>query len=75
MSTGPRQRTVCQACGARCQATPLQHMLFVDRPAPHWVYLLELLCPPCRVARLDELLCNQTSKRTAQRSHNVIRSG
>lgn len=54
VATGLRQRTNCQACGTRCQATPLQ---FYMEGGHGWRRYLrwsaKLLCPPCKAAAQD----------------------
>jgi hypothetical protein len=62
VSTGLRQRTNCQACGARCQATALELQVHRDSPqGGYWLYTLLRLCPPCRAAQLDFLLRGVTA--------------
>lgn len=54
MSTGLRQRTTCQACGARCQSAPTEAMFhFGTRVNGYWLWSSKRLCPPCRAAQRD----------------------
>lgn len=54
MSTGTRQRTNCQACGARCRASVLEVQIHGGHGwNGHWRYSVLRLCPPCRQAQLD----------------------
>lgn len=54
VSTGLRQRTVCQACGAACRVAPTEAMFHEGRGVrEHWLWLVKILCPPCRAAQLD----------------------
>jgi hypothetical protein len=54
MSTGPRQRTVCQACGKACRVRPLEVMLRNGHGwRGHWVWGQAWLCPRCQPALFD----------------------
>ena len=56
MSTGPRQRTVCQHCGARCRVPSDEVLVRRCRGPVCWQeWHLVKLCPPCRAAFDDYL--------------------
>jgi hypothetical protein len=62
VSTRPRQRTNCQACGVRCYSTPLEVQVHKDaQPIGYWIYSMLRLCPPCRSAQLDFLTKGKTA--------------